>query len=496
MARQDLNLGTNANDGTGDKLRFAMKKVNENFVELYARTGGDGTQNIELTGNVLSCVGNLTITTNNTGSINLQDITNANANLNVFTHLRVNTAEADTLNNLLVNGNAKIKGNTTLGDNPGQDRINLNSTITGPIIPTADALYDLGTSSLRFRDIYVGGTLRADNVLFSDVDITGGFINNTIIGNLIPAEASFTKLTVSGDSRLGNLLIRNNMIYAENTGGGIELRSNGGGTVDVPSILIVGTGTNTNEKLQVFGNVKVTENITVSNATISGSATVTNDVTAGGTVTAPQLISNIADGTAPLVVTSTTQVANLNVAFAGYADVSGATNTVTSASQPNITSVGILSSLNVTGTVAVTGDTVLTGNLYVSGAISGEKVIINYIIDGSGETITTGSKKYLGPIPFNGTITSATVIADQVGSIEIEVRKCSYDNFDAGATRPSSSDIISGATPLTLTSAVKSKDGELVDWETDLLADDIFEFVVNSVTDITWAEIIIAVTKG
>ena len=31
-----LNVGTNANDGTGDTLRDAMIKVNHNFDDLYA----------------------------------------------------------------------------------------------------------------------------------------------------------------------------------------------------------------------------------------------------------------------------------------------------------------------------------------------------------------------------------------------------------------------------------------------------------------------------
>ena len=34
MAQVTLNVGTNANDGTGDTLRDAMVKVNTNFTEL------------------------------------------------------------------------------------------------------------------------------------------------------------------------------------------------------------------------------------------------------------------------------------------------------------------------------------------------------------------------------------------------------------------------------------------------------------------------------
>jgi hypothetical protein len=36
MARQNINVGTTANDGTGDPLRTAFTKVNSNFVELYS----------------------------------------------------------------------------------------------------------------------------------------------------------------------------------------------------------------------------------------------------------------------------------------------------------------------------------------------------------------------------------------------------------------------------------------------------------------------------
>jgi hypothetical protein len=41
MARQTLNRGTTANDGTGDTLRVAAQKINENFSELYLTIGGD-----------------------------------------------------------------------------------------------------------------------------------------------------------------------------------------------------------------------------------------------------------------------------------------------------------------------------------------------------------------------------------------------------------------------------------------------------------------------
>ena len=39
MAKQVINIGTTANDGTGDTLRNSMSKANSNFTELYGATG-------------------------------------------------------------------------------------------------------------------------------------------------------------------------------------------------------------------------------------------------------------------------------------------------------------------------------------------------------------------------------------------------------------------------------------------------------------------------
>jgi hypothetical protein len=41
MTRQNISIGTTANDGTGDTLRSAGIKINDNFVEIYRRFGND-----------------------------------------------------------------------------------------------------------------------------------------------------------------------------------------------------------------------------------------------------------------------------------------------------------------------------------------------------------------------------------------------------------------------------------------------------------------------
>ncbi|MAL52495.1 MAG: hypothetical protein CMQ68_00095 [Gammaproteobacteria bacterium] len=43
MTRQNINVGSAANDGTGDTLRSAGTKINQNFQELYTQLGGDSS---------------------------------------------------------------------------------------------------------------------------------------------------------------------------------------------------------------------------------------------------------------------------------------------------------------------------------------------------------------------------------------------------------------------------------------------------------------------
>ena len=178
------------------------------------------------------------------------------------------------------------------------------------------------------------------------------------------------------------------------------------------------------------GNLATGGTLSVTGTTnISGNANVGNlgtaQVLASANVTAPQFISNVVNGTAPLVVSSSTRVANLNVAYANVADyinvttqssgnsylilsdalsgnVTETTNaafvvntsngalyattfvgtlsgnatragTVTTAAQPNITSVGVLSELVVSGNLTTTDIT--TGLSTTGGNITGNWVL-------------------------------------------------------------------------------------------------------------------------
>ena len=47
MAQQFVNTGTTANDGTGDTLRIAAQKINQNFTEVYNLLGSTVQQSAD-----------------------------------------------------------------------------------------------------------------------------------------------------------------------------------------------------------------------------------------------------------------------------------------------------------------------------------------------------------------------------------------------------------------------------------------------------------------
>jgi hypothetical protein len=111
-------------------------------------------------------------------------------------------------------------------------------------------------------------------------------------------------------------------------------------------------------------------------------------------------------------------------------------------------------------------------------------------IDGGGSTITTGVKGYI-QIPYSGTITGWSIVADQTGSCVIDVWKDTYDNFP-----PLVADSIAGSEKPTLSSAVKNQDLSLSTWTTSVTAGDIIAFNVDSATTVTRVNLYINITKS
>jgi hypothetical protein len=120
---------------------------------------------------------------------------------------------------------------------------------------------------------------------------------------------------------------------------------------------------------------------------------------------------------------------------------------------------------------------------------------LSFLIDGGGAAPSTGIKGYI-LIPFACTITSNTLLADQSGSIVVDIFKCTFTQFDAGVTHPVAADKITGSTPPTISAATKEQDSTLTGWTTTINANDVLAFNVNSAVTITRVTLTLALTKN
>ena len=111
-------------------------------------------------------------------------------------------------------------------------------------------------------------------------------------------------------------------------------------------------------------------------------------------------------------------------------------------------------------------------------------------IDGGGSAITTGVKGYV-EMPYAGTITSWTILADQSGSAVIDLWKDTYANFP-----PTSADTITASARPTLSSAVKGQSSTLTGWTTAVAAGDIIAFNVVSASASTRITLALKITKS
>ena len=115
---------------------------------------------------------------------------------------------------------------------------------------------------------------------------------------------------------------------------------------------------------------------------------------------------------------------------------------------------------------------------------------INVIIDGGGSAITTGVKADL-LIPYACTITAARLLADQSGSIVVDIWKDTYANFP-----PTVGDTVTASAKPTLSSAQKYEDTTLTGWTTALAAGDYLRFNVDSATSVQRVTLAITITRS
>jgi hypothetical protein len=114
---------------------------------------------------------------------------------------------------------------------------------------------------------------------------------------------------------------------------------------------------------------------------------------------------------------------------------------------------------------------------------------ITFSANGGGVVLPTG---IVGDAvaPFDMVLTSVTVLADQSGSIVIDIWKDTYGNYP-----PTVADTITASAKPTLSSATKYTDSSLSGWTTTVTAGDTFRFNIDSITTITRFTVILSGTR-
>jgi len=115
---------------------------------------------------------------------------------------------------------------------------------------------------------------------------------------------------------------------------------------------------------------------------------------------------------------------------------------------------------------------------------------VQFVIGGGAGAITTGIKGDI-ELPFAGVITAVRLLADQTGSLVVDIWKQTYASYPATVTQT----ITASAKP-TLSSALKSQDTTLTGWTTAFAAGDILRINVDSAATVTRVTLALRVRRS
>ena len=176
MARQNINIGSNANDGTGDDLRTAMQKINTNFTELYAETSVDS--GITISGNTISSNrsdDDIVFEPSGVGAVRFPAVT---INDNAITGTRSNedlTISASGTGNLIL-GALRVNGTTVSSDDSTKITLAESVDITGTLNVSTVEINNISSadsSAIQINDgVNISGITNTATLFVNDDNIT------------------------------------------------------------------------------------------------------------------------------------------------------------------------------------------------------------------------------------------------------------------------------------------------------------------------------------
>ncbi len=183
MAKQDLNIGTLANDGTGDTLRDGGTKVKANFDELYTALGGNTVQ-IAIPA---SGITNGDVLKYNSGNSAFEPGSDTNVNTTYTVSAETSGSDASirlTGSDASTDNVNLISGTGINIDRTDADNITINNTVTNTTYSTSIQSVTAGSKELR---------LAGSNSVNDDITITEG-------AGIVLTSSNDAQLTISSVS--------------------------------------------------------------------------------------------------------------------------------------------------------------------------------------------------------------------------------------------------------------------------------------------------------
>ena len=430
MAQQTLNIGTNANDGTGDNLRAAMIKVNENFTEVYTSPGFDLTT-IQVTGNEISAVrsnDDLVFKPSGTGAVSFPAIriddnnivgTRSNDDINllpsgtgsvVFGAIKIKgtslSAEDSTSINindgLIVDGTLNVAGASTLS----------GATTLGSTLDVPSGLTTLSTLNVTGSTGLVG-PLSIDNLTFDD-NIIGSSSNADII--LTPGG--------TGSVVLPAVTIDDNNITGTRSNEDVNINASGTGSINIGALKFAGTSISSDDST----TVNVNDNLIVDGTlTTTGAATFTGATNLGSTLAVPSALTTLStlNVTGATSLVGTTTIDNLTF----NDNTIGTSSNADLRLSPGGTGSVIIANLTVDSNINITDNTIKTtvsdSNLQLSGAGSGTVEVIPGLITAAVTTVgnvnVTGTETITGELNVDAVKIKDNTITTNTSNANLEL---------------------------------------------------------------------------
>ena len=228
MARQTINIGALADDGTGDSIRVSGVKINENFAEVYGQ----------------------------------QQLVN-------LTHFEFDN---NTIKGLLSNADIEMSGN-------GTGHVDISDLTIDSEINLSDNEIKTNTSNTNLK-FAPNGT---GSVEIAKTDINGGAIDNTPIGVSTAVAGTFTTLNANTQAIVDGITIKDNTISTNASNSVLELNGQSNGNVVINGIRFPNSedATGPNQVFRTNGSgvlETVTTSMLFSNTTFDdGTATITGN---------------------------------------------------------------------------------------------------------------------------------------------------------------------------------------------------------------------------